>query len=69
MRSSLKISLADRIRIIRVLFPGSRGADLRTHLRTFDHAILATSEGEGKAERDQAFQHYLEEEKERKDLN
>lgn len=58
-RSLKRLSLTDRMKVIRTLFPDSQGADLEARLQVLEQAILANEE-EGKAEREQSFQHFLE---------
>jgi len=61
-----RMSLEDRIAVVRVMFPESEGAELEGHLRTLEEAIQ-WSEGEGRAERDASFQRYLQEKKEQQE--
>ncbi len=58
-----RMSLEDRIAVVRVMFPEAEGAELEAHLQTLERAIR-WSEGEGRGERDASFQRYLQEKKE-----
>lgn len=55
-----RMSLEDRIAVIRVTHPEVEGEELEKHLRVLEEAIR-WSEGEGRAERDASYQRYLQE--------
>jgi ABC-type nitrate/sulfonate/bicarbonate transport system substrate-binding protein len=61
-----RMSLEDRIAVVRAMYPEASEEELEAHLRTLEEAI-GWSEGEGRAERDASFQRYLQEKTERQE--
>ena len=61
-----RMSLEDRIAVIRHTHPEAEGAELEAHLRKFEE-IIRWSEGEGRAEIKASYQRYLQEKKRREE--